>query len=422
MEEDKVIIIGAGLAGLTAAIELERAGFTPTIFEASDSIGGRVKTDKSEGFLLDHGFQVLLTAYPEAQKYLDYDKLKLKKFSAGALILDKSKGNYTIADPLKEPLTAFKMLTSRVGSFSDKLKIFSWTQELKKNSIEAIFKRKEISSLEFLKNKGFSEHIINEFFKPFFGGIFLENELNTSSRMLEFVFKMFSEGYAAIPEDGMGAIPKQLESQLTQTKIKLNSRVAEVGLKKIVLENGDLFEANAIVVATKAGELLPQLQGQFAGDQFVTNLLFSSNIPPFKESLIALVPDKDYIINNIAIMDNVAPNYSPEGSSLISISVTDNYTENEKSLKKRVLDELISLFPELKNATIGHIKNFYIDNALPIIHDFQYSLKPSETKIQDGVYLAGDYLLNGSINAAMLSGRLAAQAIYEDLKGKGFRN
>lgn len=422
MQNEKVIIIGAGIAGLTAAIELEKAGFKPSILEGSDSIGGRVKTDKVGDYLLDHGFQVLLTAYPEAQHYLDYEKLNLKKFTPGALIVDSKNGNYTITDPLRQPASLFSMLFSPIGSFSDKWKIFQWNRELKKLTIEKIFAKTETTSLEFLREKGFSETIINQFFRPFFGGIFLENKLDTSSRMLEFVFKMFGEGHAAIPQAGMKAIPEMLASNLAQTDIRFNQRVEKVGLKKVTLDNGDELDADVIIIATKPDALLPQLAGQFTEDQFVTNLNFSSDIDPIGKSLIALIPDEKYLINNISVMNNTSYSYAPEGSYLLSVSVTQNYQENDKQLKSRILKELLEVFPELENATIEHLKTYYIDNALPQIDDFQNKMKPSQSKIQDGIYLAGDYLLNGSINAAMASGRYAAHAVFEDLKGKGFRN
>jgi len=422
MQDQKVIIIGAGIAGLTSAIELEKAGFKPTILEASENIGGRVKTDKVEGYLLDHGFQVLLTQYPEAQHYLDFEKLKLSNFTPGALIMDPENKPYAISDPMRQPLSLFNMLFSRVGSFADKWKIFQWNRSLKKESIDEIFKKPEMTSIDFLRKKGFSETIIQQFFKPFFGGIFLENELNTSSRMLEFVFKMFGKGYAAIPESGMQAIPEMLASNLSQTEIKLNHKVEKVGLKKVSLENGEDIAADIIIITTKADELLPQLQGQFAESQFVTNLYFSSDVDPIGKSMIALVPSEEFLINNITVMNNTAFSYAPEGNYLLSITVTQNYQENDKQLKARILKELIQLFPQLKNATIEHLKTYYIDHALPQIDDFQHKMKPSESKIQDGIYLAGDYLLNGSINAAMASGRYAAHAIFEDLKGKGLHN
>jgi len=422
MQNEKIVIIGAGLSGLTAAIELEKAGFKPTILEGSESIGGRVKTDKVDGYLLDHGFQVLLTAYPEAKRYLDYDKLNLKRFNPGAQIIDSKNGSYKISDPLRQPNSIFSMLFSPVGTLGDKLKIFQWNRNLKNTSIGQIFEKKETTALAFLQDKGFSEQIIQQFFKPFFGGIFLENELNTSSRMLEFVFKMFGEGFAAIPEDGMQKIPEMLADQLSQAEIKLGHKVSKVGLRKVILESGEELEADAIIIATKPEKLLPQLSGQFSKDQKVTNLYFSSDIDPIGKPLIALVPEGKYLTNNVTVMSDTSSKYAPEGSNLISVSVTKDYNENEAQLKTKVLNELIELFPKLKEATIEHLKTFNIPHALPQVDDFQNQLKPSQSKVQEGVYLAGDYLLNGSINAAMASGRFAAQAIYDDLKGQGFRN
>jgi len=421
MEDKKVVIIGAGVAGLVAAIELEKAGFKPTLLEASNSVGGRIKTDHIDGYLLDHGFQVLLTAYPEAKKYLDYDALDLKTFDPGALIYPKEGDPFTIADPIRQPLKALNMLFSPVGTFGDKLKIYSWNNKLKKTSIEDLFKKPETTSLRFLKEKGFSDQIIDNFFKPFFGGIFLENELSTSSRMLEFVFKMFGEGHAAIPSGGMQKIPEQLLDQLDQTDVQFGKKVKSVGLRELTLTNGETIQADAFIIATNPANMLPQLQDQVNGHQEVVNLYFSSNVNPVGKPTIALASNEEMLINNFCVMNDVSTDYAA-GSYLISISVTQDFQLSDDALKRKVIDELVTLVPKMKEAEITHLKTFYIDQALPQIDDFQYSMKPSNCKIQDGVYLAGDYLLNGSINAAMLSGRLAAHAIFEDLKGDGFRN
>lgn len=421
MQEEKIIVVGAGLAGLVAAIELEKAGFNPVILEASDRIGGRVKTDKVNGFLLDHGFQVLLTAYPEATKYLDFEKLDLHHFNPGAMVFNQE-ATYRISDPLRQPARIFEMMFSQVGSFSDKLKIFQWTRALKSTSIEQIFKKKETTALQFLRKKGFTNVMIQQFFQPFFGGIFLENELNTSSRMLEFVFKMFGEGYAAIPANGMGAIPEMLAAQLSTTEILLNHKVEKIGLKSVELENGKRIAADAVVIATSPEKLVPQMKGQFEGWQSVLNLYFESDVPPIHDALIGLVPDESMLINNFCVMNNTARNYAPEDKYLISISVNNTRGKEEIEVQREVIRELKELVPGLAEAEIKHLKSYQINRALPKIDDFQYSMKPSNSKIQEGVYLAGDYLLNGSINAAMLSGRLAAHAVYEDIKGRGFKS
>ena len=185
-QDYKIHIIGAGVSGLVAARVLEDNGYNPVILEATDRVGGRVKTDTKEGYPLDHGFQVLLTAYPAAQKYLNLDALELQKFIPGAVIFNNGKKK-TIGDPLRNISLLIPTLFSGIGTFSDKLIILKLNRLLKKTTLSEIFVKAEKTTLQYLRNFGFSEEIINQFFKPFFGGIFLEPELETSSRMFEFV-------------------------------------------------------------------------------------------------------------------------------------------------------------------------------------------------------------------------------------------
>jgi hypothetical protein len=213
-----------------------------------------------------------------------------------------------------------------------------------------------------------------------------------------------------------------LYSQLSQTEVMFSSEVHKIGPSIVYLMNGQELKADAIVVATDPSKILPQLQGQVNDYQNVINMYFSVSSLPYTDSLIALVPDKDKFINNFCFVDNTASSYSTKDLHLLSVSVNDDKNMSELELKAKVVEELIELLPEIGEGKLCHLKTYYIVKALPKLDDFQYSMKASNTKVQDGVYLAGDYLLNGSINAAMLSGRLAAKAIFDDIKGKGFRN
>jgi protoporphyrinogen oxidase len=408
MEEAKIYIIGAGVSGLVAAIELEKRGFSPIILEGSDSIGGRVKTDELDGFRLDHGFQILLTAYPEAKRYLDYQGLNLKYFEPGAVIFDEQE-SFLITDPLRNPLNIVGMAFSKVGSFLDKVKMFSLTQSLKRKTLEEIFSSESIPTLQYLKSYGFSDQIISYFFKPFFRGIFLEPHLNTSSRMFEFVFKMFSTGNAAVPAKGMGEIPKMLQKQLSRTQIYFDKKVKTVHQGRIELENGESLIADRIIIATQPDQVMEQLQGQFAKPKFVTNCYFTTQKSFMARPMIGLIPGDGRLVNNIVFMDDVSDDYAPKERSLLSVTILE-HSLSEKELIKAIQTELERV-SGIKGEYFKYLKTYEIPYALPSLDDLKHTVSFTETKITDHVFLAGDYLLNGSINAAMTSGRLAAEAV-----------
>ena len=416
MSEKKIYIVGAGLSGLIAALELEKAGYEPVILEASDRVGGRMKTDVVDGFLLDHGFQVLNTAYPEAKKYLDFAALQLKNFDPGAIIFE-GKDSYILTDPLRNPLKLVGMAVSRVGSFLDKVKVFTLTQELKKKSNEEIFDQPSLPTHEYLKNYGFSDAIITNFFSPFFRGIFLEDKLETSSRMFEFVFKMFSQGYAAVPAKGMGQIPEMIKSQLRKTEIRFNCPVASVEGPQLTLADGTQLAADRIIVAVQPDRLMKQLEGQFAPSRKVINLYFSAPKSFLGRPMIGLLTGKK-VINNLVFMDDVSKDYAPAGKSLLSVTVLDS-TLSEKELIKTVQGELEYL-SGIKGEHFKPLKTFVINHALPQVADLKFSIPFTECKVLDHVFLAGDYLLHGSINAAMTSGRTAAEAVIHSFSERTY--
>ncbi|MBI0398285.1 NAD(P)/FAD-dependent oxidoreductase [Cyclobacterium marinum] len=404
--EKSVYIIGAGISGLVAAIELEKVGYFPVILEASDGIGGRVKTVEAYGYLLDQGFQVLLTAYPELSRYLDLDKLNLKKFKPGAIIFEGGEGSFAVHDPLRNPLKLFSMAFSKVGTVWDKYKMYALTKELKEKSIEEIFDSPQQTTLAYLEGYGFSKRIVHNFFKPFFSGIFLEDKLSTSSAMFEFVFKMFGEGYAAIPQKGMGEISQQLYSQLEHTQVRFQTKVSSIEKNTIHLESGNQLTADQIIIATAPNEIIGK---EILKYNKVTNLYFTLQQSFIGKPMIGLVPDEQYLINNFVFMTDVSKSYSSDGRALLSVSIIKD-VEGIDSLENMIAKELEALTGINANH-FEHVKTFSIDKALPILSEVKNTLPLQHVKLYDNVYLAGDHLLNGSINAAMTSGRLAAKTL-----------
>src|SRR5271169_2696433 len=243
-----VLIVGAGLAGLCCAHHLAEAGTSFLIVEASDGVGGRVRTDHVEGFLLDRGFQVLLTAYPEAKRVLDYARLDLKPFAPGAISWYAGRMN-KLVDPWRTPGAWREALQSEFGTLGDKLRMARLRSRLRASSIQEIFGRPDRPIREALEAARFSHQMIHRFFRPFLGGILLDGELKSSSRMYEFVFKMLSEGDAALPARGMAAIPAQLAEKFPADAVRLNARVEELHDNELKIADGEILRAKAIVVA-----------------------------------------------------------------------------------------------------------------------------------------------------------------------------
>ncbi len=407
-----VIIIGGGLAGLSAANYLEKAGLDYQILEATERVGGRVKTDKIDGFLLDRGFQVLLTAYPEAQQLLNYKALKLKPFAPGAaLLLPNGEIDY-LGDPMRDLSTLIPTLKADAGSLMDKMRILNLRRQVNRQDITSIFKQEEHPTYTALQNEyGFSEQMIDRFFQPFFSGIFLEKDLSTSRRMFDFIFKMFAKGMAAVPNKGMEMIPKQLAANLKPERIHLDTPVAKIEGNTVITHSGDKMKADKIILATEATSLVKDYH-QSTNQEFVStwHLHFSSTTPPIAEPLIGLNTRQQRLVNNICTISRVAPGYAPEGQELISISVVGDPKIPQEKMADQVREEMRHWFGEQVDGW-RHLSTHFVRYALPRQQQVQHALTAKDLRINEHLYLCGDHLLNGSIDAAMKSGRLVAEAV-----------
>lgn len=364
MTSDKFIIIGSGLSGLAAALEIEKQGGNCLILEQDSVIGGKLKTDLFEdSYRLDHGFQVLLPAYPMLQSHVQLQDLNLKYFKPGAIVRT-SQGLTQITDPLREPWTLFQTLFSSIGTFRDKLLILKLRAHVMGQNEATLLKKSEGSSLKFLKDYGFSDQMIENFWRPFFSGIFLEDQLQTDASFLKFLFKMFSLSPVAVPALGIAELPKQMASRLQKSEIRLNQKVIAVTDQSVQTQSGEKIEGRIL-------DTRPQKVNKWGS---VTTLYYSSDVTPIRGPVLYLNQNKK-LVNHIAVMSEVSKDYAIRGDALISVNVLKPRLNSEDL--RVILEELETLFG-VQAKKWRFLKSYEIPEALPLYIDSHGILTPSQ--------------------------------------------
>lgn len=406
MRDSFVVIVGAGMAGLSCASKCQEYGLEYVLIDQSKRVGGRVGSIVENGYIFDLGFQVYNTSYTITNSFLDDSQIRLKTFKPGARIHDGLSFKI-ISDPMRDPGEFFSTLFSRLTNFSDKLRIIYLKNSLSGYSIESDYSP-DSSTMDYLRTFGFSEIIIKNFFRPFFSGIFLENSLETSSKFFKLIFSKFSSGLAALPYNGMQAIPDSFLNNIGEKNILLGQKVRSIDNKnKIYLDSGQTIRFNHLVLTGKSVELVKLFNIEY---NFVKTLYFSSKIIIEKGKYIHLFPYDD-LINNIAILSSVSGNYTSNSDHLLSVTVL-NCKLSQLDLIRLIKPRLSKYFNIDKDA-FGFLKLIDIKQATikqpPGFFDLQnYS--------DNGAIISGDFTKNGSIEGAVASGIDAAEKIKNQMK------
>jgi protoporphyrinogen oxidase len=421
----KIIIVGAGLGGLVCGRILQRAGHTVEILEAGDGVGGRVRSDKVNGFVLERGFQVLFTAYPAARRQLDFAQLDLQTFDPGAII-SKDGQRYTLSDPLRDPAAVVSSALAPVVTLQDKIKTGLLAASLLRKSIGETIAGPDTTIEEYLKQEGFSEKYINNFVRPFFGGVYLDNSLKNSAKTFKFDFKMLSQGRTTLPAAGISRIPEQIAAELfTRQAIRLNSKVT--GLVKdttgrytgAILEGGEPVMGDVVVVSTPAPEAA-RLTGlkMPEGRTSTINLYYSGTVPLYAGKKLVLNANPDPFINNLVLVTNVSPEHAPAGQHLLSCTVLGVPDESDEILYQKGLDDLKRIFKG--DAKAEAALEGYRPLAVYRIPYGQFAQPPGihptlpdNRSGRPGLFFAAEFTEASSQNAAMISGEKAAKLILK---------
>lgn len=421
-----IVIIGAGLAGLTCARELIREGQRVLVLEAAEQVGGRVRTDMHEdGYRLDRGFQVLFTAYPAAQRHLNFDNLKQRFFEPGALLV-KGDRLYEIADPLREPGSLLPDLLNPLISTADKLRVLRLRAGVARHSTAEIFagkgqrEGKDETTEEYLHRLGFSEKgFIANFARPFYGGVFLDRTLSTSARMFRFTFKMLATGRVILPAEGMQRVPEMLAASLPAGSLRLRARVNNLliqngSIEGVRLASGEIIKAEQVVVATDSptaarltGQALPtEARGSVC-------VYFGGKERLYPQRKILLNTASDAYVNHAVLLSNIAPTYAPPRRHLLSVTVLDPGTDDDEQIGRRALAEIAGWFPAHKLSAWQMLGVYRIPFAQLAQPPGFFDALPTSKTATAGLYLAGEYATSSSIQGAMHSGEHAARALLK---------
>jgi phytoene dehydrogenase-like protein len=408
-EANPVLVVGAGLAGLACALHLARRGVAARVLEAADHVGGVLRTDRVEGFRLDHGFQVYPTAYPEARALLDQASLGLGSFRPGARVWSAGRWR-RVGDPFRAPWDVAATLASGLITPGDVWRVLRLRSDVRRGTLDALLRRPATSTAAWLEQRGFSRRFVHGFLHPFFRGIFLEAGLATTSRRAEFSFRTFANGPATLPANGMAAIPEQLARHLPTSTITLESPVASVDDGGVVLTSGERVPGRCVVVATDPGtaaQLLPEVAEPRWNA--TTCLYFSAPEPPVRGPDLFLNAEGGRI-SHLCFPSEVQPELAPRGRTLVSVSVLGTPDGPADSFVPAVREELRAWWgPRVDSWDL--LREIRLPEATPrqLPEDTQPMTRP--VALGGRRFVCGAHRETASIGGALRSGRRAALAV-----------
>ncbi len=425
-----VLVVGAGVAGLVAAIELHRAGRAVVVLEAAPEVGGRVRTTVRDGFTLDHGFQVLFTAYPVLNEYLDHGALKLHPFQPAARIVRDDRGTALVGDALNDLSLLLPSLTGGALPLPDLLRMLRLRQFAKGLTIDECFAARyaAVSTRDFLAARGFSARTINGFFAPFYGGILLDRTLTTRASVLLFTFKMLAEGKTAVPEGGMGAITAQMAALLPAEVIRCNTRVRALNLENgraagVTLDDGTVLQAQDVVLATDlvtAHALTESVGAQLHEPRQVlgcTTLYYRAQTALLPGRALWLNARRDATVSHAITLTEVVAAYAPPGQHLIAATVLgEAATHDDALLDAAVRKDLSRMAPGTNAAAHDALATIAIwrvplsQYAQPVLANNAGAAASARTPVQ-GLWRASETAHSSSLDGAARGGQLAAREL-----------
>jgi phytoene dehydrogenase-like protein len=414
-QDADVIVVGAGIAGLTAAAQLTETGISVLVVEASTRIGGRAGTEEVSGFIVDRGFHLVSTL-----EHGDNHKLDLGCFAPGVeLRLD---GKHLRFGDLRPGRPGDRgTLRTPLGSPADRVRQAAWLNGVGAASPQALLAGPERSTAELIAELGLSRRVVEGFLGPYLAAFTGESDFSLSARAAELSLRQLVGGRWCLPAEGIAALPRQLADLLPDGALRLATEVLAVQANGVVTAD-EVLRSAAVVVATDpatAVELLPGLHEPQL--RAVTTLHHVAELArpgsPAREPAVLVDCDPHSPISRTAAVSQAAPARSPDHRTLISTNVLGHLGTRPAELEAQVRARLGELYSADSSGweclAVQHFP--HAAPAMTAPHNFRRPVR-----LLHGLYVCGDHRGAAGIDGAIESGRRAARSVLADL-GIGFR-
>ena len=397
------VIVGAGLAGLSCAVDLHQAGYDVVVLEASDGVGGRVRTDTVDELLLDRGFQLLNPAYPALSGFVDLEALELMSFDAGLVV--SSHGHHTVlADPRRAPRDAGRSLNHLTGSFSEKLRFGRYAVRATTLPPSRLKALPDVPWGEALDHAGVRGRLRTGVLEPFLAGVLAEDGQETSRVFVDLLIRTFVRGTPALPARGMQALPDQLAKRLPADVVRLENPVDEVTAGRVRTPAGD-FRGRAVVVATD-GPQSARLTGLPAPPvRGLTTYYHQVAASPAERKMLHIDGERRGPVVNTAVVSDIAPSYCTRGA-LVATTVLGAH---EDSRTERAMLAQLAYIYRVDTSEWNRVASYPIESALPAMVPPLDLRQPVD--LGRGLFVCGDHRDTASIQGAIVSGRRTAVAV-----------
>ncbi|MFE6485070.1 NAD(P)/FAD-dependent oxidoreductase [Streptomyces sp. NPDC057757] len=428
-----VVIVGAGAAGLAAAQHLTRAGLTATVLEATRHVGGRMSTEKVDGFRLDRAGRLLSTAYPELRRTPGLDSLTLRPFSPGVLLHSGGR-HHRVRTPLaprsaRGALNAARALASaphlprprlqadaprsgRPGDPFDQTRLATALARLADTPPARLLARPDLPAGQSSAALGLPPRTVEGFLRPLLAALLCDPDLRTSSRCADLALHSFVTGRLCLPEGGADALPELLAASLPPGTVRTGVRVDAVSTTRVTTREHGELGCRAVLLATgarAAAELLPGLH--VPAFHPVTVVHHTTDEPPLTEPALLLDADRNGPVAHTAVISEVDATRAPAGRALVSSTVLGTPPATGR-LDAAVRAQLARLYGT-STARWELLAVHHDPEAVPAMpppHDLHRPVR-----LLAGLYVCGDHRDTSTVQGALHSARRAAHAVLTDL-------